>query len=66
LRKEREVIDGICFGRAEDLSATLHEGQALDVVARLASRAFAGFESLQLEIRDVGPAGLLARAGSAA
>lgn len=66
LRKEREVIDGICFGRADDLSATLHEGQALDVVARLASRAFAGFESLQLEIRDVGPAGFLARAGSAA
>ncbi|CAN5720626.1 single-stranded-DNA-specific exonuclease RecJ [soil metagenome] len=66
LRKGREVIDGICFGRAEDLSGTLHEGQALDVVARLASRAFGGFESLQLEIRDVGPAGSLASAGSLA
>jgi len=66
LRKEREVIDGICFGRAEDLSGTLQEGQALDVVARLASRSFGGFESLQLEIRDVGPAGTLMRAGAAA
>ncbi|MDQ3449256.1 MAG: single-stranded-DNA-specific exonuclease RecJ, partial [Chloroflexota bacterium] len=29
LRKGREVIDGICFGREEDLSGTLREGQAL-------------------------------------
>ena len=66
LRKGREVIDGICFGRAEDLSGSLHEGQILDVVARLASRAFGGFESLQLEIRDVGPAGSLTPAATAA
>ncbi len=66
MRKEREVIDGICFGRAEDLGSALHEGQHLDIVARLASRVFAGFESMQLEIRDVGPPGSLAPAGSAA
>lgn len=66
LRKEREVIDGICFGRAEDLEGRLQEGQHLDIVARLASRVFAGFESLQLEIRDVGPAGSLTPLGSAA
>lgn len=66
LRKEREVIDGICFGRAEDLSGTLHEGQALDIVARLASRSFGGFESLRLEIRDIGPAGTLMQAGASA
>nr|MBA2275533.1 hypothetical protein [Chloroflexota bacterium] len=63
LRKGREVIDGICFGREEDLSGTLREGQALDIVARLASRVFGGFESLQLEIRDVAPAGALAGSG---
>lgn len=51
LRRERDVLDGIAFGRA-DLAETLHEGDRVDVVARLASRTFGGFESLQLEIRD--------------
>ena len=52
LRRERDVLDGIAFGRA-DLAETVHEGDRVDVVARLASRSFGGFESLQLEIRDV-------------
>ena len=50
------MLDGIAFGRA-DLAETVHEGDRLDVVARLASRTFGGFESLQLEIRDVGDVG---------
>ena len=52
LRRELDVLDGIAFGR-EDLAETVHEGDRVDVVARLASRTFGGFESLQLEIRDV-------------
>ena len=57
LRRERDVLDGIAFGRA-DLAETVHEGDRLDVVARLTSRAFGGFESLQLDIRDVATAGV--------
>lgn len=60
LRKGREVIDGICFGR-DDLPAVLHEGEQLDIVARLVSRVFGGYETLQLEVRDVAPAGTLQR-----
>ena len=51
LRRDRDVLDGIAFGRS-DLAETLHEGDRVDVVARLASRSFGGVESLQLEIRD--------------
>jgi single-stranded-DNA-specific exonuclease len=58
LRRGREVVDGICFGRA-DLAEQLTEGSEIDVVARLASRTFAGLETLQLEISDVAPAGWL-------
>jgi single-stranded-DNA-specific exonuclease len=58
LRRGREVVDGIAFGRA-DLAEQVLEGYEIDVVARLASRTFAGLESLQLEIRDVAPAGWL-------
>ncbi len=58
LRRGREVVDGIAFGRA-DLAEQLTEGSEIDVVARLASRTFAGLETLQLEIRDVAPAGWL-------
>ena len=43
-------------GRA-DIAETVREGDRVDVVARLASRTFGGFESLQLEIRDVCPSG---------
>jgi single-stranded-DNA-specific exonuclease len=60
LRKGVEVLDGICFGR-DDLVGTLSDGDLVDVVARLDSRTFGGFESLQLEIRDLAPAGTLDR-----
>jgi single-stranded-DNA-specific exonuclease len=56
LRRDRDVLDGIAFGRP-DIAAVVSEGDQLDVVARLTSRAFGGFESLQLEIRDVASAG---------
>jgi single-stranded-DNA-specific exonuclease len=60
LQKGTDVLDAICFGRA-DLAEQLRAGQAVDVVARLASRTFSGMETLQLEIRDVAAAGHLAR-----
>jgi single-stranded-DNA-specific exonuclease len=56
LRRDPDVLDGIAFGR-EDLLATVSEGDRVDVVARLASRTFGGYESLQLEVRDVAPSG---------
>ena len=56
LRKGLEVLDAIAFDRP-DLAAALAPGDRLDVVARLASRTFGGFESLQLEIRDVAGSG---------
>jgi single-stranded-DNA-specific exonuclease len=56
LRRERDVLDGIAFGRP-DIAQVVHEGDRLDVVARLTSRAFGGFESLQLDIRDVATSG---------
>lgn len=56
LRKGLEVLDGIAFGRS-DLSESIDPGMRVDVVAHLASRAFGGYESLQLEIRDVATSG---------
>jgi single-stranded-DNA-specific exonuclease len=56
LRRDRDVLDGIAFGRP-DIAEVVHEGDRLDVVARLTSRTFGGFESLQLDIRDVATAG---------
>ncbi|MEP6638993.1 MAG: single-stranded-DNA-specific exonuclease RecJ [Chloroflexota bacterium] len=56
LRRGLDVLDGIAFGRA-DIAETVHEGDRLDVVARLTSRRFGGFESLQLDIRDVATSG---------
>jgi single-stranded-DNA-specific exonuclease len=56
LRRERDVLDGIAFGRA-DIAALVQEGDRIDVVARLSSRTFGGFESLQLEIRDAARSG---------
>ncbi len=61
LRRERDVLDGIAFGRS-DLAAVLNEGDRVDVVARLASRSFGGLETLQLEVRDVAPSGSHPRA----
>jgi hypothetical protein len=46
----------IRFGRA-DIAALVQEGDRIDVVARVMSRTFGGFESLQLEIRDAAPSG---------
>ncbi len=60
LRKGTEVLDAICFGRA-DLADVLHEGDQVDVAARLTSRTFGGFETLQLDVRDVAPAGHVSR-----
>jgi hypothetical protein len=56
LRRERDVLDGIAFGRS-DIAERVREGDRLDVVARLTSRSFGGYESLQLDIRDVATSG---------
>ena len=56
LRRDRDVLDGIAFGRV-DLATLIGEGDRIDVVARVTSRRFGGFESLQLEIRDAAPSG---------
>lgn len=56
LRRDRDVLDGIAFGRA-DIAALVKEGDRIDVVARVTSRRFGGFESLQLEIRDAARSG---------
>lgn len=55
LRKGREVLDGICFGRAAELEGQLQEGDAIDVVAHLSVRSWGGFDSLDLELRDLAP-----------
>jgi single-stranded-DNA-specific exonuclease len=65
LRRERDVLDGIAFGR-DDLADALAEGDRVDVVARITSRSYAGIESLQLEVRDIGPAGTFERGRSGA
>ena len=52
LKRRLDVLDGIAFGRP-DLALTVREGDVVDVVGRLTSRRFGGYESLQLEIRDV-------------
>jgi single-stranded-DNA-specific exonuclease len=62
LRRDRDVLDGIAFGRS-DIAETVHEGDRIDVVARLTSRSFGGFESLQLDIRDVATSGSHPEAG---
>ena len=56
LKRQLDVLDGIAFGRS-DIAEVVQEGDRLDVVARLTSRTFGGFESLQLDIRDVALAG---------
>jgi single-stranded-DNA-specific exonuclease len=63
LRRTRDVIDSIAFDRP-DLAETVAEGDRIDVVGRLASRAFGGFESLQVEIRDVAASGAHAEAAA--
>lgn len=61
LKREKDVLDGIAFGRS-DIAETVQEGDRLDVVARLTSRVFGGYESLQLDIRDVASSGSHAEA----
>jgi len=60
LRREIDVLDGIAFGRG-DLVTTVREGDRVDVAARLMSRRFGGFESLQLGVIDVAPERTAAR-----
>ncbi len=61
LKRDKDVLDGIAFGRS-DIAETVREGDRLDVVARLTSRVFGGYESLQLDIRDVASSGSHAEA----
>ena len=60
LRRDRDVVDAIAFGR-EDIASAVREGDRVDVAARVRVRRFGGYESMQLEIRDIATAG----AGSA-
>ena len=52
LRREVDVLDAIAFGRG-DLVGMVREGDRVDVAARLASRRFGGYESIQLSVIDV-------------
>ncbi len=52
LGRGRDVLDAVAFRRA-DLATMLRPGDVVDVVARVASRRFGGFESIQLEVLDV-------------
>lgn len=63
LRRRTDVIDAIAFDRG-DLVESVREGDVLDIVARVVSRTFGGYESLQLEVRDVATAGTV-RPGAA-
>ncbi len=56
LKRRLDVLDGIAFGRS-DIAALVAVGDRIDVVARVMSRRFGGYESLQLEVRDAAPAG---------
>lgn len=56
LKRRLDVLDGIAFGRP-DIAALVAVGDRIDVVARVMSRRFGGYESLQLEVRDAAPAG---------
>jgi len=63
LRRTLDVLDGIAFDRA-DLVDSVREGDRVDVVGRLVSRRFGGYESLQVEIRDVAGSGFHAEAAA--
>lgn len=63
LKRRLDVLDGIAFGWPE-LATQVHEGDRVDVVARLVSRRFGGVESLQLDIRDVASEGFHGPEGS--
>jgi single-stranded-DNA-specific exonuclease len=59
IRRGRDVVDAVAFGRA-DLADRVRPGDRLDLAATLDSRAYGGYESLQLVVHDAAPAGLLA------
>ena len=63
LRRTLDVLDGIAFDRA-DLVDSVRENDRVDVVGRLVSRRFGGYESLQVEIRDVAGSGFHAEAAA--
>jgi single-stranded-DNA-specific exonuclease len=63
LRRTLDVLDGIAFDRG-DLVDAVREGDRVDVVGRLVSRRFGGYESLQVEIRDVAGSGVHAEAAA--
>jgi single-stranded-DNA-specific exonuclease len=63
LRRTLDVLDGIAFDRA-DLVDSVREGDRVDVVGRLVSRRFGGYESLQVEIKDVAGSGVHAEAAA--
>jgi single-stranded-DNA-specific exonuclease len=56
LARDRDVLDAVAFRRPE-LAASLREGDRVDIVARVSSRHFGGFESIQLEVLDAAAAG---------
>lgn len=56
LKRSRDVVDAVAF-RRPDLATSLHEGDRIDIAARVASRRFGGIESMQLEVVDVAPEG---------
>ena len=62
IRRDRDVLDAIAFGWSE-LAGRVAAGDRVDIVARLVSRSFGGFESLQLDVRDAAPAGWLSLTG---
>jgi hypothetical protein len=61
VRRDPDVLDAIAFGWPE-LARLVEPGDRIDIVARLQSRRFGGFESLQLDICDAAPAELGASA----
>lgn len=63
LRRDRDVVDAIAFGR-DDIASTVREGDRVDVAARVRVRRYGGYESMQLEVRDIATAGLVS-AGAA-
>jgi single-stranded-DNA-specific exonuclease len=56
LARDRDVLDAVAFRRPE-LAASLREGDRVDIVARVSSRHFGGFESIQLEVLDAAAEG---------
>ena len=60
LRKGVEVLDGICFGRSDLVDIDPAKVMSWTSWPDCRAAGSAGLETLQLEIRDVAPAGHLA------